>query len=72
MRLRSEVEEAGNLTERYTNHINTVAEAALRNTHLLKVGAFRNQRGIEAKGKASCHSKFLSYEYKCRLCVCVS
>jgi hypothetical protein len=38
MRLRSEVEEAGNLTERYTNHINTVAEAALRNTHLLKVG----------------------------------
>jgi hypothetical protein len=38
MRLRSEVEEAGNLTERYTNHITTVAEAALRNTHLLKVG----------------------------------
>jgi hypothetical protein len=40
MRLRSEVEEAGNLTERYTNHINTVAEAALRNTHLLKVGLY--------------------------------
>jgi len=37
-RLRSEGEEAGNPTERYTNHINTVAEAALRNTHLLKVG----------------------------------
>jgi hypothetical protein len=40
MRLRSEVEEAGNLTERYTNHITTVAEAALRNTHLLKVGLY--------------------------------
>jgi hypothetical protein len=51
MRLRSEVEEAGNLTERYTNHINTVAEAALRNTHLLKVGAVRNKREKRLKGK---------------------
>jgi hypothetical protein len=58
MRLRSEVEEAGNLTERYTNHINTVAEAALRNTHLLKVGAFRNQNEKRQMGIVSCHRKF--------------
>ncbi len=61
MRLRSEVEEAGNLTERYTNHINTVAEAALRNTHLLKVGAFRNKREKRLKGKLVATGNFPSY-----------
>ena len=38
MRLRVEMEEEGNLSERYNNHINTVAEATLRNTHILQVG----------------------------------
>ena len=42
MRLKVEVEEAANSTERYTTHINTVLEATLRNGHLLKV----RQHGI--------------------------
>ncbi len=32
---------------------------------------FRNQRGTRQKGKASCHSKFPSYDCDYRLCVCV-
>jgi hypothetical protein len=37
MKLKVEMEEEGNLVERYSNHINNVVEATIRNTHLLQV-----------------------------------